>query len=76
MPIDTENKRRSVLGILPVPDGSIDAQDRRQVLGLYRMYEVAAVGGQPNWEAGAGESLGFEAAAGESLEFVAGEGSS
>ena len=36
MAIDTENKRRSVLGVLPVPDGVIDGCDRRQVLRLYR----------------------------------------
>lgn len=35
MGIDTENKRRSVLRILPVPDGVIDAADRQQSTRLY-----------------------------------------
>jgi hypothetical protein len=41
--IDTRDKRASVLGlsgpfvrVAPVPDGSIDAADRRHVAGLYR----------------------------------------
>ena len=38
--IDTENKRRSAMSlpwdiIFPVPDGSIDAADRRHLVGLY-----------------------------------------
>jgi hypothetical protein len=32
----SENRRRSVLRVLPRPDGGLDAGDRRQVLGLYR----------------------------------------
>lgn len=36
MAIDNENKRRSVIGIFPVPDGSINAGDRRHIAGFYR----------------------------------------
>ena len=45
MAIDTENRRRSVIGVrtrgrwgrnlMPVPDGVIDAGDRRALAGLY-----------------------------------------
>jgi len=35
MAVDTELKRRSVIGILPTADGSIDAEDRPVVIGLY-----------------------------------------
>ncbi len=43
MAIDTENRRRSVLGrrgsphyrLVSVPDGTIDAADLRQLAGLY-----------------------------------------
>ena len=42
MAIDTETKRRSVLaatiialGVLPVPDGTVDITDRAHVNGLY-----------------------------------------
>lgn len=35
MAIDTENKRRSVTGILPVADGTIDASDRAQACFIY-----------------------------------------
>ena len=39
MAIDTENKRRSVqgysIGIMPVPDGTIDASDRATLAWLY-----------------------------------------
>lgn len=31
MAVDTENKRRSTLRVLPVPDGEIDQADRQQV---------------------------------------------
>lgn len=34
--IDTENKRRSVVQILPVPDSIIDKADREHSAGLYR----------------------------------------
>jgi hypothetical protein len=45
MAIDTENKRRVITGILPVPDGSIDTNDRRHVTGLYFFLDVVeAVG--------------------------------
>ncbi len=36
MAIDNENKRRSVIRIFPVPDGSINAGDRRHIAGFYR----------------------------------------
>lgn len=35
MAIDTENKRRSVAHILPVPDSDIDQADRQQVAWIY-----------------------------------------
>lgn len=35
MAIDTENKRRSVALMLPLADGTISANDREQVAGLY-----------------------------------------
>jgi len=35
MSLSTENIRRSVTFVLPVPDGTIDKQDRMQVTGLY-----------------------------------------
>ncbi len=40
MAIDTENKRRSVMayagtGMMPVPDGTIDASDRATLAWLY-----------------------------------------
>lgn len=44
MAIDTRNKRASAVGCglhflrsLPAPDASVDALDRRQVVGLYRI---------------------------------------
>ena len=43
MPIDSEVKRRSVIGIRPIPDGAINALDRRQLLGLYRIATSAPV---------------------------------
>lgn len=49
MAIDTSDKRRSVSGYLgpfaviaPVPDGSLDESDRKQVAGLYRGQLIAA----------------------------------
>lgn len=49
MPIDTETKRRSVLGlglppfvILPVPDGTISAADRIHIAGYYAGIAIAA----------------------------------
>ena len=36
MAIDTENKRRSVSGTYPVPDGYISSGDRTQIAGFYR----------------------------------------
>ncbi len=42
MAIDTENKRRSIVGLggigvmLPVPDTVIDQGDRQQIAGYYR----------------------------------------
>lgn len=35
MAIDTQNKRRSTIANLPVPDGSIDTADRPQVVWIY-----------------------------------------
>ena len=35
MAINTENRRRSTLGVLPVPDGTIGQADRQQVLEIY-----------------------------------------
>lgn len=35
MSIDTENKRRSILPVLPRPNNDIDAHDRRSVLLIY-----------------------------------------
>jgi hypothetical protein len=35
MAIDTENKRRSVARILPLPDSDIDQADRQQVAWIY-----------------------------------------
>lgn len=36
MAIDNENKRRSVIRVFPVPDGSINTGDRRHIAGFYR----------------------------------------
>lgn len=36
MAVDDEDKRRSVTGVPPTADGDIDADDRRQVAGIYR----------------------------------------
>ena len=36
MAIDTEDKRRSVVGILPVTDGAIFGVDKQHVAGFYR----------------------------------------
>jgi hypothetical protein len=36
MAIDTHDKRRSVIGVMPVADGVIDTQDRPHIAGLYR----------------------------------------
>jgi hypothetical protein len=35
MAIDTENKRRSIAHILPIPDGNINQADRQQVAWIY-----------------------------------------
>jgi hypothetical protein len=36
MAIDTENKRRSIVGILPIPDGeALTEADRKQVIWIY-----------------------------------------
>lgn len=50
MAIDTRDKRASALGrglrflaIFPAPDGTIDAGDRLQIVGLYRGIAAAAV---------------------------------
>lgn len=50
MAIDTENKRRSVLGVLPVPDGSIDAPDKLHLWEIYSgitISETAAASTEP-----------------------------
>lgn len=36
MAVDNENKRRSVIQILPIPDGSIFGVDRQHAAGFYR----------------------------------------
>lgn len=37
MAVDSANKRRSLLGLRPIPDGDlVNAPDRRQLAGLYR----------------------------------------
>lgn len=41
MAIDTQNKRRSVVHVLPVPDGSITAPDRVQVAWIYSGITIA-----------------------------------
>lgn len=41
MAINTEDRRRSVVGILPVADGAIFGVDKQHVAGLYR--GIAAV---------------------------------
>lgn len=35
MAIDSEDKRRSIAGIPPVPDGTISEEDRRRIAGYY-----------------------------------------
>lgn len=53
MAIDTEDKRRSVMGMspivtLPVPDGDISSeQDRRHIAGLYRGEAAGPPGAAP-----------------------------
>ena len=41
MAIDTRDKRASVAGVFPIPDGVIDILDRRQAAGMYRRATVA-----------------------------------
>ena len=43
MAIDTENKRRSVVYILPEPDGTIAAVDRQQTGWIYSGIAAGAV---------------------------------
>ena len=43
MAIDSENKRRSVMGIMPIPDGVIDAVDRMHISGHYRFEAIEPV---------------------------------
>lgn len=56
MAIDTENKRKAAIAagrawrLLPVPDGSISALDRRHMAGFYRL--VTGVGGPYDVAAG------------------------
>jgi len=35
MAVDTENKRRSVAGLVPVADGTVSRVDSQQVAGFY-----------------------------------------
>ena len=41
MAVDTENKRRSVICVLPAPDGTIAAVDRQQISWIYSGIAVA-----------------------------------
>lgn len=41
MAIDTENKRRLIAGVLPVPNNDVGANDRKQVLRIYFLEFVA-----------------------------------
>lgn len=43
MAIDTQNKRRSTLRVLPVPDGTIGAADRAQVVWQYSGIVISAL---------------------------------
>ena len=46
MAIDTENKRRSTIAVLPIPNSDIDQGDRQQVTLHYRgILAVPPVGG-------------------------------
>jgi hypothetical protein len=52
--VDTANKRRAAAGTLlypqaPFPDGTIDANDRGQIVGIY---PVGSVGGAPSGATG------------------------
>jgi len=40
--IDTQNKRRSTIAVLPVPDGSVDTQDKPQVCWIYSGLTIRA----------------------------------
>jgi hypothetical protein len=75
MAIDTVNKRRSIIGyavafaiLLPVADGTIGAEDRRQVGGEYPFGAGAGVTGS------GGATLGGVASAGTGLEIITGTG--
>ena len=41
MALDTEDKRRAILGIYHEADSSIGAEDRRQILGWYRFVSTS-----------------------------------
>ena len=43
MAVDSEDKRRSVTAILPVPNGSINKSDRRQEALLYRFSVIQSL---------------------------------
>jgi hypothetical protein len=47
MAVDTEDKRRSVLTVLPIPNADVDAGDREQVAWLYRGIPAAPPLAQP-----------------------------
>lgn len=42
MTVDSEDKRRDIGGVPPVPDGTIDAEDRRHIAGIPRTPGAAA----------------------------------
>ncbi len=44
MAIDTVTKRRSVVEIFPVPDGTIDSSDRRVPADIYWGWAIAPSG--------------------------------
>ena len=41
MAIDSEDKRRSAIRILPIPDGSIAGLDKQHAIGHYRLQVVS-----------------------------------
>lgn len=64
MPADTANKRHSAMelgeswrGVLPLPDGTVDAADRATLLDLYAMGAAAPPPGGGNWPQGLRRTL-------------------
>lgn len=43
MAIDTVDKRRSVAGMAPIPDGTLATPDFQQIAGLYSGITIAAI---------------------------------